>query len=86
MLYDRMSSIENAYAMRISDLIKESDFKYDAFYILLSIKKQFVEKGDYWWADPLYIMLFDKSLEDMPLHLNVPIYGIVSSWRIVIGK
>lgn len=40
----------------------------------------------FWWASPLWIILYEKTLEDMPMYINVPVYGIVARWRLRIGK
>jgi len=40
----------------------------------------------FWWANPLWLVMYEKPFEDMPTLINVPVYGEVAKWRLEIGK
>jgi hypothetical protein len=51
---------------------------------LLSIKKQPIS-DDVWWSIPLYEMMYEVNLEDLPVYINTPVYGAIARWRLKEG-
>jgi len=58
----------------ITDFIRNSEFKCSRIRLLLATKS-IILSHDSWWAGPLEIMLYQKPLDEMPLLINIPVYG-----------
>ena len=93
-LYDLFSDEKNNnvgdYAFHVVALIeflekclKEGTALRAVLFVLANLERG---KNTYWWAIPLKIMIYEKSLEELPLLINVPVYGIAAVWRLGLGR
>ena len=74
-----------SHADCIASFLKITTLENMNVWLALSMKSVCSSK-DFWWAEPLDLMMFRMPLEEIPMHLNVPVYGEVAKWRLEIGK
>jgi hypothetical protein len=66
------------------DWLKEVECQPAAVWANLFEKSR--SEDTFTWANPLWLVMYEWDIERMPELVNKPLYGVIASWRLELGR